>query len=284
MVTATKSPFVSQTPQGEPPVSNSASRQRGALIVNADDWGRDRENTDRILDCARVGAVSAVSAMVFMEDSERAAALANEERVDAGLHLNFTTKFSGRTNQKLADHHQRVSRFLLRNRMAQVIFHPGLTNSFAYVVASQIEEFRRLYGIDPNRVDGHHHMHLCANVLLTKLLPARTTARRNFSFVPGEKSGVNRLYRKFTDSLLARRHRMTDFFYSLAPVKPAERLQKIFLAAHCFTVELETHPVNQEEYDYLTRGEMRHQLGELIPASHLVVSAANYTKRIDVDD
>lgn len=219
--------------------------------------------------------------MVFMKDSERAATLANEQRVDVGLHLNFTTAFSGKVKEKLAEHHQRVSRFLLRNRLAQVIYHLGLKTSFEYLVTAQLEEFRRLYGGEPNRVDGHHHMHLCANVLLGNLLPAGTIARRNFSFQPGEKSGVNRWYRKFTDSLLARRHRTTDFFYSLQPMKPAERLQRIFSAAHSFTVELETHPVNPDEYRYLTEGEMRQQLGELTPASHFIVPEANSAKKID---
>src|SRR5689334_18341851 len=42
----------------------------GALIVNADDWGMDRDTTDQILKCASCGSVSSASGMVFMEDSE----------------------------------------------------------------------------------------------------------------------------------------------------------------------------------------------------------------------
>src|SRR5712671_5161398 len=66
----------------------------GLLIVNADDWGRDRSTTAAILNCAVRGVASSVSAMVFMEDSERAAAIAQERGIDAGLHLNLTTSFS----------------------------------------------------------------------------------------------------------------------------------------------------------------------------------------------
>src|SRR5208337_4418972 len=62
----------------------------GVLIVNADDWGRDRETTERILQCVRCESVSSVSAMVFMEDSERAAVIAQETGIDGGLHLNLT--------------------------------------------------------------------------------------------------------------------------------------------------------------------------------------------------
>ena len=224
----------------------------GALIVNADDWGRDRETTQRILECVRRGAVSSVSAMVFMEDSEHAAAVARELGVDAGLHLNLTTAFSATAPlARAVEHLERISRFLSRNRFSQVLYHPGLATSFEYVVAAQLDEFRRIYGMDPGRIDGHHHMHLSANVLLAKLLPECTIARRSFSFCRGEKSWGNRFYRRAVDSVLARRHRLTDFFFSLPPLEPETRLERIFATARHAVVELETHPVNRNEYLFL---------------------------------
>ena len=60
--------------------------------MNADDWGRDLQTSQMMHDCVRLGAVSSVSAMVFMADSERAAD-APEERIDAGLHLNSRRRF-----------------------------------------------------------------------------------------------------------------------------------------------------------------------------------------------
>ncbi len=224
----------------------------GLLIVNADDWGRDARTTERILDCAKRGAVSSVSAMVFMEDSERAAAMAQTGGIEAGLHLNLTTPFSApECPVRLVERQREVARYLLRHRLAQVVPHPGLGRSFEYVVAAQLDEFRRLYGADPDRVDGHHHMHLCANVLLQGLLPPGTLVRRNFSFRPGEKNLCNRLYRRFVDGLLARRHRLVDFVFSLVPLEPAGRLQRIFSLARQFVVEVETHPVHPEEYRFL---------------------------------
>jgi hypothetical protein len=228
----------------------------GHLVVNADDWGRDQENTDRIMDCVRCRTVSSVSAMVFMEDSERAAALALERRVDVGLHLNFTTAFSSPgVSSRLKEHQQQLARYLLGHRFAQVMFHPGLTTSFRYVVEAQIEEFRRLYGVVPQRLDGHHHMHLCANVLLGRLLPPTTLVRRNFSFGSGERGYGNRLYRKVVDRKLATRHRLVDYFFSLPPLAP-ERLQRVFSLARQFTVEVETHPVRPDEYQFLAGGEI----------------------------
>jgi hypothetical protein len=248
---------------GESARQNGEASGAGFLIVNADDWGRDPLTTNRILECSVRGAVSSVSAMVFMEDSERAAATARERGIAAGLHLNFTTPFlASGCPARLLKHQQELSRYLLRHRLAQIVFHPGLIRSFEYVVAAQLDEFRRLYGADPDRFDGHHHMHLCANVLLQRLLSPGTIVRRNFSFQPGEKSLWNRLYRQFVDGRLARRHRLTDFFFSLAPLEPPGRLQRIFSLACQFVVELETHPVRPEEYRFLAGGEVFRHIGD----------------------
>ena len=128
-------------------VDNSAEHSpkadaEGFLNINADDWGRDRLNTDRTLDCVICGAVSSVSAMMFMKDSERSAAIARERRIDTGLHLNLTTKFSvAGCPSRLMEHQERLAKYLRGWRLAQAVFHPGLIRSFEYVVAAQLEEF-----------------------------------------------------------------------------------------------------------------------------------------------
>jgi len=248
----------------------------GSLIINADDWGRSRETTDRTLECWERGSISSVSAMVFMEDSVRAAALARERGIDAGLHLNFTTRFSGENSPAvLRERQQRIGRRLRRHRFAQVMFYPELVRSFEYLVSAQIDEFRRLYGTAPQRIDGHHHMHLCANVLLAGLLPRRTIARRSFSFEPGEKSFANRFYRRSIDQLLSRRNLLTDFFFSLAPLAPSARLDRIFSLARHSIVEVETHPLNPEEYTFLAGGGIFNQIGGPGIASGFRVSTPN---------
>ena len=245
----------------------SQTGRAGRLIVNADDWGRDRETTQRTLDCLGKKTVSSVSAMVFMEDSERASAIALDSGIDAGLHLNFTAPFSGpEISSSLAERHNRIASYLLCHPLARVFFHPALRGCFTYVLQAQVEEFQRLYGKAPARIDGHHHMHLCANVLFGNLLPPGTIARRNFSFGTGEKSVLNRYYRKWIDGRLAKRHRLTEFLFSLAPVEPPSRLQRIFSIARQHEVELETHPVNPAEYEFLTSGEFTRQLGDLLVA------------------
>jgi chitin disaccharide deacetylase len=225
----------------------------GALIVNADDWGRDYETTERCAECVLQKTVSSVSAMVFMADSERAAERARELGLDAGLHLNFTTSLSAVNRPaKAMEHLAKVAGYLRRRSLARVLFHPQLSRSFEYLAAVQIEEFIHLYGASPVRVDGHHHMHLCANVLFGGLLPAGTVARRNFFFRPGEKSFLNRMHRKAIDQLLAKRHCIVDFVFSLPPMDRPGRLDAIASLAKDHIVEVETHPINPAEYRFLT--------------------------------
>jgi hypothetical protein len=210
--------------------------------------------------------------MVFMEDSERAASVALAEKIDAGLHLNLTSRFTAKNcPARLADRHERIAAFLRRASFAQMVFHPGLISSFEYVVNNQVDEFQRLYGQAPRRIDGHHHMHLCANVMFGGLLPAGTVVRRNFSFQPGQKSVFNRIYRRAMDGMLARRHKLTDYFFSLPPLAPADRLDGIFALAHRSVVEVETHPINPDEYAFLTRGGMLASVGELAIAPAYIV-------------
>jgi predicted glycoside hydrolase/deacetylase ChbG (UPF0249 family) len=266
---ATPKSTVVQVPSGlciqtEDRACNPAVFSANSLIVNADDWGRDSQTTDRILECVSAGTVSSTSAMVFMADSERAASLARERGVDCGLHLNFTTPFSDQyCPSRLKDHQGKIAEYLRRSHLAQTVYHPGLVSSFKYVTQVQIEEFERIFGSKPGRLDGHHHMHLCANIVFGELLPAATMVRRNFSFGPREKSGINRLYRKAIDRVLVRRHLLTDYFFSLPPLQPQSRLDEIFSLAGRSVVEIETHPVNRDEYLFLTSGEILRRKGDL---------------------
>ena len=239
----------------------------GCLVINADDWGRDDQTTNRILECFQRRMLSSASGMVFMEDSERAANIAREQGLDVGLHLNLSAPFSApAVPTRLATHHQEVREFLCANRVARLLYHPGLANSFEYAVARQLDEFSRLYGRMPDRIDGHHHMHLSANVLLQGLLPRGMIVRRHFSYEPREKMFRNSVLRLFSCALLRRQYRVTDFFFSLPPFTPPVRIQRIFNLAQSFVVEVETHPINPEEYRFLTEGDILRWTNDCPPA------------------
>ena len=243
------------------------------LIINADDWGYDAHTTRRALTCVERGSISSVSAMVFMEDSERAAAVARDHGIDAGLHLNLDTPFTKvPINSNLVEHQARLARFL-HNPFSRPFFHPGLVRAFEYVVSSQLAEYDRLYGTAPRRIDGHHHMHLAANVLFGGLLPLGTVLRPHFSREPGEKRIRNSIFRCYTKLILPRSHRTVDGLFALPPLEP-KRLLQIFSRSREITVEVEAHPANPVEFEFLTGGALFRLLGD-IPLSrhHLPIPA-----------
>lgn len=222
------------------------------LIINADDWGRTREETDAALRCFRQGRISSATAMVFMEDSERGAELAKECGIDLGLHLNLTQNFNGPgASDALRESQARVVRYLTSGKYAFLLYNPVLRADFRRVYEGQRAEFARLHGREPSHVDGHRHMHLCTNILLGGVLPGGERVRRGFHFWPGEKSLPNRLYRRAVDQLLLQSRRSTDFFFALSQCLQPQRLDRVIELAKGHIVELMTHPVAPLEQAHL---------------------------------
>ena len=229
------------------------------IIITADDYGKTRHATDSILQCFSNKRITSASAMVFMEDSERAASLALETDMEMGLHLNFTLPFSAdNIPGKLHEHHNKVVSYLAKHKLAQIVYNPFLTDAFRFVFLSQQEEFARLYGRYPDFYNGHHHMHLCTNLLLSNMIPKGARVRGTFTFDSGEKNLFNRMYRYFLDIFVSRRFISTDCFFSIVPVQNQERLRNIFNRAAGNTVEIEVHPENAEEIEFLLSDQYRH--------------------------
>lgn len=222
------------------------------LIVNADDWGGWKSATDAALACYEKNRITSVSAMVFMEDSERAAALAEDLEMDVGLHVNFNQHLTAsRCPARLQEKHARIKHFLDRNKYAQLLYHPLLRREFREVYHLQAEEFARLYGRSPSHIDGHRHLHLCLNMLLDGIIPRGQKVRRSFSFWPGEKSFFNRAYRGFVDGRVTRRHRTTDYFFALSQCFDNQRMSRVEQLARTSNVELMTHPEKPAECEWL---------------------------------
>lgn len=229
------------------------------LIINADDWGGWPAATGAILRCHQHGRISSVSAMVFMADSERAARLARENGVDAGLHINFSQPFTSAASQVpgLAGAHGRIMRFLRASRYALIFYQPFLRREFRFVFEAQCREFIRLYGRSPAHYDGHQHLHLCTNMLLDRILPEGERVRRSFSFSPGEKGAINRAYRRWVDSRLTARHRLTDYFFSLSQQLDWDGMSRVVDLARSASVELMVHPEWIVEQRFLMSDEYR---------------------------
>jgi predicted glycoside hydrolase/deacetylase ChbG (UPF0249 family) len=222
------------------------------LILTADDYGRSVEATDRICLCGARGRITSASAMVFMRDSVRAAARAADTPLEFGLHFNFTEPMDdAAAPASLRGHHDRVRSFLNSHRMAPALYAPRLAGSFRVLVDAQREEYERLFGTAPAFYNGHHHMHLCTNVLLGHLLPTSSPIRNAFTFEPGEKSLLNRLYRKSLRRWIRAHHTSTNAFYSIEPIHDISRLTRLVWQAGVDVVEIEVHPERHDESQFL---------------------------------
>ncbi len=222
------------------------------VIINADDLGKNRLATTRTLECHALGRITSTSAMVFMQDCEQSAPAVLESRIDLGLHLNFTSQFdSPRAPATLQDHQRRISRCILGSKHSSLLFYPTLSAAFEYVCSAQIDEFRRLFGRDPSHFDGHRHAHLCLNMLLGQYVGHGAVVRKSFTFDRGEKSDLNRLYRRIVDLWLLRKYRCVDMFFSLSRHREPSFLERIIDLSRDHDIELMVHPERTDEFSFL---------------------------------
>ena len=114
-------------------------------------------------------------------------------------------------------------------------------------------------------------MHLCANIRVSKVIPAGTKMRRNFSFWPGEKGWLNRTYRALVDRWLARRYQLSDYFFDLTQCIQQKKMDRLEVLAKSNSVELMTHPIVHAEMDYLMSDEFGMMLQHLETADCAVV-------------
>jgi len=231
------------------------------LIINADDYGRSRACTDSSLQCFGRGRITSASAMVFMTDSRRAAESALEAGLDTGLHLNLDLPFDGlEIPHQVGSRHARLVRYFRCGRWSHFVYDPFIKNDLDYVFQAQYEEYGRLFAREPAQVDGHQHVHLSANVLMDRVIPSGLCVRRHFTFRPGEKSLINRSYRRLVDRWLTHRYICTDAFFSIEPLHDVPRIARIISLAYSSNVELMVHPSEAEQCRFL----LSPQFGELI--------------------
>jgi len=224
------------------------------LIVNADDFGRSVTETDSATTLLRRRRVTSLSAMVFMQDSERAADLANELNADVGLHLNFCEPWTNRAVPTwLRAYHESLVTFFNSSRYAFLIYKPSLRRAFDAVYQAEVDQFARIYRRPPSHIDGHRHLHLCANMLIDGVIPLGSSVRRNFTFARGEKALLNRTYRWVVDKFLRRNYELTDYFFSLERCLNGEgkSVHRVAELAKHASVEVMTHPRNSSEFQYL---------------------------------
>jgi len=218
----------------------------GLLIINADDWGLDAATTDAIERCFAAGAVTSASAMVFMEDSQRAASIARQRGRSVGLHINLTEALTdGGVPVGVRDRQQRLVEYFAGPPRRRWAFSPTHRAEVERAIADQLGEFRRLYASEPTHLDGHQHIHQALTVLAARTLPRGARMRPSFTFAAGEKTPLNRASRRLLNAIMAARFRTPRYFFSIRDMHPAlggvAMEGKLALASGA-AVEVMTHP------------------------------------------
>lgn len=225
------------------------------LIVNADDLGYDRATSDAICEVFARGAITSASAMVFMEDSERALGLAIAAGLPVGLHLNLMEAYSGSGvgEAERAEQAWTVERFQagFARRWAPS---RRLMESARGCVRLQLAEFERLRGARPTHVDGHQHGHLSTPVLWELSRSKDVPVRSSFTFRPGEKPRYNRVLRSLLNRGIGSRFASTRRFHSIRDLHPAlggRGIEEVVAEARDLEVEVMVHPGLADEYEVL---------------------------------
>jgi predicted glycoside hydrolase/deacetylase ChbG (UPF0249 family) len=235
-----------------------------ALMINADDWGASAATTDAIARCFDAGALTAASAMVHMADSARAASLARQRGLPVGLHLNLSQPFDGAdVPEDVRLRQARVARRFAHMRLRRWLYDPSSREVVSRAIADQLGEFERLYGERPRRLDGHLHVHLCPDVLLSRALPhtvwlrpARTSAARRTASALGALQNARGRW-------LRSRFPMSDYFFSIEDIHPelgGSGLGAALDLAATGNVEVMTHPPRPRESELLLSPDWRRAL------------------------
>lgn len=235
------------------------------LIVNADDLGLGRTETEAILDCFARGAITSATALVWMGDSARAAELARATRLPVGLHLNLIEPFTApEVPAAVADRQMRVVRRLRSRGLATQLYHPGWARDFELCIADQLQRFEQLYGRAPTHVDGHQHMHLAFNALFAHALRPVDKIRRPVNRLPIESPPGKRAARALVDRLVRLRFATTDWCLSIRPLHPAlggAGIEPALDRARSGSTELVVHPGYSDELAVLQSPAWRVLLG-----------------------
>ncbi|HEX4034207.1 MAG TPA: ChbG/HpnK family deacetylase [Solirubrobacteraceae bacterium] len=223
----------------------------GLLIVNADDWGIDADTTAAIAQCLETGAVTSVSAMVYMRGSDAAARLPLADSLSAGLHINLTEAFNAPgVDDAVSQRQARIARYLGGPSWRRWGLSPTLFREIERSIADQLGEFQRLYGRDPSHFDGHEHIHQSLGVLTARTLPPGAKMRPSFTYLPAEKSAPNRAVRACINRGLRTRFRAPRYFFSIRDMHPslggAGMEEKLALSSGS-SVEVMCHPGWEDE-------------------------------------
>lgn len=154
------------------------------LVINADDYGLNENQTEAILKSFREGIITSSTVVVTTSDYRRAILRAREEKVfdKIGLHLNLTQ------GMPLTEPIRRCRRFCNPDGMFNKRFHNSalgrliLTKQERRAVSLEVDAQMRAYidvGFPLMHLDSHHHSHTDISIAHIALPMAREMGFRS---------------------------------------------------------------------------------------------------------
>ena len=235
------------------------------IIVNADDYGRNKETTDAIIECFLQNKITSTTLMVVHEDCFRAADIAKDKGFPVGLHLCLDEGIP--LSNPLA-----VSSLLDKNGYLNVdlkrLYLGKIRANELYIeIEKQFEKFAEL-GLIITHLDSHHHLHCHPLVLwaLTQLkkklsFPLKIRSIRNFECAGGlkEYGWLKLAYKNMVHIMQKKLFVTTDYFSSIVKYSDKSILGiEDFLnsfAEKKTSIEIMCHPGEPEEHSHLMRME-----------------------------
>ncbi len=233
------------------------------VIINADDYGRDKKTTDAIADCFLQHKITSTTMMVVHEDCERASGIAREIGLPTGLHLcldegrpaadpaKITTLLDQQGNLRV------TSKRLFSGKVRQ--------GELFLELGAQIKKMDEL-GLRMTHLDSHHHLHCHPLVLPVffmnrQRLPRLLKIRIPRNFEPGSRLKLYGMlkysYKMSAKFLLGYFFKTADYFTSITSYldNHTMQLEKILAAVprRNSSIEIMCHPGELEQYSFLLK-------------------------------
>jgi len=250
------------------------------FIINADDFGKNRQVNEAVIKCFNEGFLSSASILMNGSGYNEAVEFMKAHKYSGvGIHLNLTEGSPVTSNLKRIPSLIKGDGSLLDNKQLRK---KSLKFTVPYrqiytELENQILEFLK-FGIKPSHIDSHHHVHTIPLVALavTKLAKKYgiSRIRPSLNFLKGIK--VNRrscffwpfksAYKKIINSFFRKHFIMPDFFWG-GGLKQILNNDGLLKNLSMGTYLLSCHPdfdnIGSHELDILTNRNLPHTLSGL---------------------
>lgn len=180
------------------------------LVINADDYGFDRNRTEAIRECFRRKLVSQTTAMVNMPYCEQAIIDATSDGIAdrIGLHLNLT--FGPPLTKAIQDCPRfcnkdgRFSGAFHRSRTARILLSATEKDVVRKEIRAQMERYLS-FRLPLMHLDSHHHAHTDPTILRIVLPLAREMGFKSVRIsrnAPASPSLFKRLYKSYVNRMM----------------------------------------------------------------------------------